>query len=218
MMNSRAYRQSSRVTDQKAKIAPENRLLSRMPVRRLDAEALRDSLLSVSGLLDRKQGGPPEEVIVHLNGLVEVIPNDHNQQRRSVYLQYRRTQIPSFMSAFDYPIMGPNCVSRTTSTVSPQALMLKNDKQVRSFSTAFARRILTSLDGQQSSKLNNTAARSQAVRLAYNMAMTRRPSPEEMKLGVEALALFQDSWQADEPALSSYCHTIFNSAAFLYVD
>ena len=64
MMNSRTYRQSSRITEDRWKHDPQNRLLSRMPLRRMNAEALRDSLLFVSGKLDDTPGGPPDFVTV----------------------------------------------------------------------------------------------------------------------------------------------------------
>ncbi len=122
IMNSRTYRQSSRITDQRRQLDPQNRLLSQMPLRRLDAEALRDSLLFVSGKLDDSPGGLPDAVSVNRDGLVSVNPTDGGGWRRSVYLQYRRTEIPTMMDTFDYPQMGPNCVARNVSTVSPQSL------------------------------------------------------------------------------------------------
>src|SRR5690606_4720557 len=122
-----------------------NRWLSRMPLTRMDAEALRDSLLAVSGRLDATPGGPPDPVSVDRDGLVSVYPTAGGGYRRSIYLQYRRTEIPTMMDTFDYPEMGPNCLSRNVSTVSPQSLMLMNNKHVREMAAAFAKRVLASL-------------------------------------------------------------------------
>src|SRR5690606_28644998 len=105
MMNSRTYRQSSRVSDDALRLDPQNRLLSRMPLRRMDAEALRDSLLRVSGQLDETAGGPPDPVSVDRDGLVSVDGSTEGGWRRSIYLQYRRTEIPTLMDTFDYPEM-----------------------------------------------------------------------------------------------------------------
>jgi hypothetical protein len=216
MMNSRAYRQASAVTDDAAKLDPQNRWLSRMPIRRLNAEALRDSMLHVSGRLDTTMGGSPDEVIVELDGLANVAPNEDGTQRRSIYLQYRRTAIPSLMAAFDYPPMGPNCITRNQSIVSPQALMLMNDQQVREFSRGFAKRVAKELG---SSDLSTARDRSDAVKAAYEMALSRSPSDAELAVGNAALQQFLEAWNGDAArTLETYCHTIFNSASFLYVD
>ena len=84
--------------------------------------------LAVSGQLDRSHGGP----FCGTDSL-----------RRSVYLQYRRTEIPSLMATFDYPEMGPNCIDRSISTVSPQSLMLMNNDHIRYLASEFAARVKT---------------------------------------------------------------------------
>ncbi len=210
IMNSRTYRQSSRVTDSHLEKDPQNRLVSRMPLRRMNAEALRDSLLFVSGQLEDSAGGPPDPVTVDRNGLVSVIPTTDGGWRRSVYLQYRRTEIPTMMDTFDYPEMGPNCVSRSISTVSPQSLLLMNNLHVRELAAAFADRV-ESIAGPDS-------ARDQ-VEAVYQLALSRYPSSEEMQIGVDALRELEAAWNGSgDGPLVSYCHTILNSAAFLYID
>ena len=141
IMNSQTYRQSSRVTEERRRLDPANRLLSRMSLRRLDAEAVRDSLLFVSGMLDGDPGGIPDAVTVDRDGQVHAFPTEGGGWRRSVYLQYRRTAIPTLMDTFDYPKMGPNCVSRSESTVSPQPLLLMNNGHVRELARRFAQRV-----------------------------------------------------------------------------
>jgi hypothetical protein len=210
MMNSQAYRQTSRITDDRQRLDPQNRLLSRMTLRRMNAEALRDSLLFVSGRLDDTPGGPPDPVSVDLDGLVSVIPTPDDRWRRSIYLQYRRTEIPSMMDTFDYPEMGPNCLSRNASTVSPQPLMLMNNEHVRELASSFASRVLKDADG------DSWDAR---IDLAYHLALSRSPSEAERRLGVETLQELVAQWQGQpRKAFESYCHTLLNSAAFLYVD
>ena len=209
IMNSRTYRQSSQVTERRRKLDPQNRLLSRMPLRRLDAEALRDSLLFTSGRLDPTPGGLPDSVSVDRDGLVSVVPTAAGQWRRSVYLQYRRTETPTMMDTFDYPPMGPNCLARNVSIVSPQALLLMNNSRVYQLAESFAARVLDAAGPKHEDQ----------VHTAYAMLLTRRPTPQEKQLGVSALQEFTAACDGDATAaLQTYCHTLINSAAFLYVD
>ena len=119
------------------------------------------------------------------------------------------------MDTFDYPEMGPNCVSRSVSVVSPQPLMLMNNARVRELATAFAERVL-SMQGEVASGSEDLNG---MVKLVYEMALSREPSSEEGRLGVDALKQLKADWgQQSRAALETYCHTILNSAGFLYVD
>jgi len=214
IMNSRTYRQSSRITEDRLNHDPSNRLISRMPLRRMNAEALRDSLLFVSGELDDSPGGPPDRVSVDHDGLVSVDSTADGRWRRSIYLQYRRTEIPTMMDTFDYPEMGPNCVSRSVSTVTPQSLMLMNNEHIHELAGAFAARVEEVL-GEQAIERNRGAQ----VETVYQLALSRFPSDAERAIGVETLKELESAWQgAPHAPLESYCHAILNSAAFLYVD
>jgi len=216
IMNSRTYMQSSRVTDERQKLDPQNRLLSRMPLRRMDAETLRDSLLFVSGTLDDRPGGRPDSVSVNRDGLVSVNPTSDGRWRRSVYVRYRRTEIPSMLETFDYPEMGPNCVARTVSIVSPQSLMMLNNEHVRELANALANRVQAIVSSQDPLRVDPDAAQVDTV---YQLALNRLPSDVERRIGIESLNRLQTEWQGDRhSALATYCHTILNSAAFLYVD
>jgi len=211
IMNSETYRQSSKVSELALEADPRGRLLSRMPLRRMNAEALRDSLHFVSGQLDLAGGGPPDTVSVDRNGLVSIDPTENGRWRRSVYLQYRRTEIPTMMDTFDYPEMGPNCLIRSVSTVSPQSLMLMNNDHIRELATEFAQRV-----DHLVAENSEPAARVDAV---YHLALSRSPSAEEREIGIDALRKLNAAWDGDsQGALESYCHTILNSAAFVYID
>jgi hypothetical protein len=213
IVTSRTYRQSNRITPVRRKLDPQNRLLSRMTLRRMNAEALRDSLLFVSGKLDDHPGGPPDPVSVDRDGLVTANATADGGWRRSVYLQYRRTEIPTMMETFDYPEMGPNCVARNVSTVSPQSLMLMNNQRVRQLAAAFALRVEDLLSAQGK---DDRGAR---IDLVYQLALSRPPRERERLLGIETLKELEAAWKEDRgAALETYCHTILNSAAFLYVD
>ncbi|MEO1994063.1 MAG: DUF1553 domain-containing protein [Planctomycetaceae bacterium] len=213
IMNSRTFRQSNSISLEKRKRDLQNRLLSRMPIRRMNAEALRDSLLFVSGKLQDASGGLPDTVSVDRNGLVTANPTADGLWRRSVYLQYRRTEISTMMGSFDYPEMGPNCVARNVSTVSPQSLMLMNNRLVHRLAAAFAERVSGMWDPEAGGDFD------ERIDLVYKLALSRLPSDAERSVGQQALRTLETHWKGDrQAALETYCHTIFNSAAFLYVD
>jgi hypothetical protein len=211
IMRSRSYRQSSHVTEKHLRLDPQNRLVSRMPLRRMDAESLRDSLLFVAGRLDTSAGGPPDPVSVDREGLVTVNPTGTGNWRRSIYAQYRRTEIPTMMGTFDYPEMGPNCVTRSVSIISPQSLMLLNNSRVRTLSKSFAARVRKQVGPE-----NDPGA---LVDTAYALAVSRPPDPQEREFGIATLRELQANGGGRSPAaLETYCHTVLNSAAFIYID
>ncbi len=128
LMTSSVYRQSSRRPDPEttpigATIDSDGALYSRFGVRRLDAETVRDRMLTACGRLDRTQFGPPVEVVEDFAGQVHV---KDDSARRSVYVQARRSKPVSLLAAFDAPVMSVNCDRRTISTVALQSLMLMN--------------------------------------------------------------------------------------------
>ena len=215
IMTSRTYRQQSVVSEEAVKADPANQLWSRMELRRIDAEALRDSLLFVAGKLDTTFGGLPDPIRVDRSGEVRVKQLSDNGWRRSIYSQYRRTEIPSMMATFDYPEMGPNCVSRSVSTVSPQSLMLLNNEEVRQLASDFAKRV----DAVCPERLTSSKSFEHHVRAAYRITFSREPKPDELKLASMSLEELAVAWDDDRQlALESFCHTLLNSAEFLYVD
>jgi mono/diheme cytochrome c family protein len=199
IMTSSTYRQASTVSEEAERIDPDNALLAHMPLRRMDAEALNDTLLLVSGRLDETRYGVAEPVLVRDDGLVTPIETDKGW-RRSIYVAQRRTEIPTILDNFDLPPMSPNCVERQESTVSLQALYLMNNAMVRRLADAIAERI-TREAGQ------DPKAEAEAL---YWLVLSRPPSGEEAKANLEMLAKTH--------SLPELCHTIFNSAAFLYID
>ncbi|MEZ5394455.1 MAG: PSD1 and planctomycete cytochrome C domain-containing protein [Bryobacterales bacterium] len=135
ILYSNAYRMQSRGTDANAEADPDNKLLSHMPVRRLEAEAIRDSLLAVAGTLSLEVGG--ESVPPHISayqdgrGKPESGPLDGNG-RRSIYIQARRNFLTPLFLAFDYPQPFATIGRRGVSAVPSQALMLLNTELVPS--------------------------------------------------------------------------------------
>ena len=214
MLTSRTYRQSSRVTSEALRLDPSGELLSRMPLRRMEAEALRDSLLFIAGRLDLAQFGKPDDVDVRADGMV-LSTGKRGAWRRSIYVLQRRTKMPTILDSFDYPQMGPNCLQRGESIVAPQALHLLNNEMVYELAQHFASRVRREAGDD---------SRSQIERI-HEIAWARPPRGEEFELAVETLKQLTQRWafQADVQdaparALVNYCHAIMNSAAFLYVD
>ncbi|MFM9117127.1 MAG: DUF1553 domain-containing protein, partial [Planctomycetota bacterium] len=156
LMTSTAYRQSSRRSERAEAVDPDNRLLSRMSVRRVEAEVLRDSILSASGMLVERAFGSPVPVAPDDVGMVTVGKDSRDsagrptndsrtmggqEYRRTIYVQVRRTWPLSMLEAFDAPTLSPNCELRLTSTVAPQSLLLMNNEFLLSQSELVARRV-----------------------------------------------------------------------------
>jgi hypothetical protein len=140
LVTSATYRQSSEVSADRFAMDPKNRLLSRGPRFRMDAEMLRDSALAVSGLLVEKIGGPSvkpyqpaglwEEVAMPESNTRTYVP-DHGEglYRRSVYTFWKRSSMPPDMEAFDAPSRESICPRRVRTNTPLQALVTMNDTQ-----------------------------------------------------------------------------------------
>ena len=172
IMLSAAYALSSRHRQENFEKDPRNRLLWRMnPVQRLDAEALRDTILAVSGRLDRKPGGPPA-------------PPDDKHRRRALYATVSRTQPDRTMALFDFP--DPNAHSdRRSVTVGPmQRLFFLNSPFVMEQAEALARRLAR--ESPQGGRAR--------IRRAYSLLYGRPPDPSEIRMGLEYLDGEKDPW------------------------
>ncbi len=211
IMTSAAYRQSSVVTDERAQLDPGNILLSRMPLRRMDAEEVHDSVLQIAGALKTGQFGSPDPVTVRNDGYVSA-KTDDGSARRSVYLRHRRKEMPTILETFDLPQMNPNCAERKPSTIVTQPLHLLNDGVIHQLAGKFAERIAREAEGDLTDQ----------IRLAYRIALTREPSEAEVQSAQEFIRTLEAGWKSDktprERALTDFCHALINSAAFLYID
>ncbi|MFQ3592320.1 MAG: DUF1553 domain-containing protein, partial [Gemmataceae bacterium] len=152
IVNSATYRQGNSVLPDNQVANPHNTLLWRQVPRRLEAEAIRDSLLAVAGTLERRMGGP---------GTLKP-----DMPRRSLYFFQKRSQMNPMMMIFDAPDASVGIEARTTTTIAPQALLLMNSPVVRQAARAFAARL-------------NGLSDEQAVQHAYRLAVGRTPSREE---------------------------------------
>jgi len=222
IMLSAVYQQSSRLADtthaERARTEdPDNRLLSRKPLRRLEAEALRDSILAVAGRLDRSLEGPP----VMLNALPDglQVAEQVGANRRSVYLLARRTWPLTFMGAFDFPNIDTTCTRRTPSATPIQSLALMNSEFVLGSAAAAARRALD-LVAATPTDIDSL------VRHTYSLALARIPTGEELDLAREHLDQQQRLYaranasaeEAFEKSVESLAHMLISSNEFLYVD
>ena len=222
IMTSAAYRQSSQASNQALESDPDNVLLSRFPLRRLDSDALRDSILKAAGRLDETSFGPPVAVKVMPDNetITEAGAKGH---RRTIYLTVRRTRPISLLETFDAPFLNPNCVKRAQSTVPSQALELLNSDLLRETSRYMAGRILDAAGESEEAQ----------VERLYVLTLARPPSTEEKTRAVSALEAMGKEWtrrleenppaepvrrRAQWLALATLCHTVLNSAEFLYVE
>jgi hypothetical protein len=182
---SATYRQAMRAAP--AAADPENRLLGGWPRRRLEAEAIRDGMLAVSGRLDATVGGPLMTVLNRTYATGGNAPPDIAKQmhydtpRRSLYLPVVRNALYDFLAVFDYPEPGMLTGRRSQTTVAPQALYLMNSAFVQTQAGAFAER----LTGDDAAKIQQ----------AYESVYSRRPTEAETKAALAFLA-------ADEAALT----------------
>ena len=222
IMTSEVYRQSSRVDPLVASADPENLLLSRMPMRRMEAEMLHDSILRVTGRLDGTRFGRPARVTKNDSGEI-VADGTEKGWRRAVYLLKKRRLPVTLLEVFDAPKLAPNCTERRASTVAPQALQMMNGETQIEHSRYLAGRLIDTHPGQP---------RDQAAAL-YRTVLSRPPTAKETQAAQVDLAALNGHWLAhlEETrhagprkstaawmALGSYAHALLNSAEFLYID
>ena len=222
MMRSAAYRQSSRVGDAAAAKDPDNKLLSRMPMRRMSAEVLYDSVLRATGRLDATRFGPPDPVTTKESGEI-VVEGTEAGWRRAIYVLKRRKTPATLLDVFDLPQLNPNCVERSQSTVATQALQMMNGGTVRDHARYLAGRVMDEFPGD----------RERQVERLYLRTLTRRATEDELESALGALDGLAGQWRGhfenenhDAPreftgrwsALGSLAHALLSSAEFLYVD
>jgi mono/diheme cytochrome c family protein len=222
IVTSEAYRQTSYIDPKALAADPENELLSRMPLARMDAETLYDSLIATTGRLDPTLFGEP--VDVKITPEKEVVVNGTPAGfRRAIYVLHRRQTPMSLLDAFDEPAMTPNCTERRRSNVATQALDMMNGSQTWELARYMAGRIIDEAPDSESKQ----------IELIYTRAFARKPTADELKIGQAAIAIFRKEWPArlaadnqDAPrqptanwmALANYCHAILNSAEFSFID
>ena len=221
ILNSDTWRQSTTHAnhEQYSQTDSSNRLLWRADRRRLDAEALRDSLLAAAGQLDLRIGGVSFRPTISpeaLEGLSRKASAwtespAEEQNRRSVYIYMKRHLLPPLMTTFDLCDTTVPNAKRDVTTVAPQALALLNSSFSHDQSSDLATRIVS----VAKSPLEQS-------KLAWRFALGRKATPRELTLGkahIDTQKLrFRDDKDPERLALSSLCHVLFNSNEFIYVD
>jgi len=197
IMTSSVYKQSSRYDEAKAKVDRDNKLCWRVPPRRLEAEIIRDSLLSVSGVLDPKMFGP---------GTL-----DESSKRRSIYFTVKRSKLIPMMTIFDAPEALSGMSERPTTTIAPQALYLLNNPQVRGYALNFAKRIAA----------NDKVSLEAAVKSGYQIALGRPPNRDELADSVDFVNRQLRTYTAADrrqQALADFCQVLMCLNEFVYVE
>jgi hypothetical protein len=215
-----------------ARIDPENKLLWRMNLRRLEAEIVRDSILAVSGALDRTMGGLPVPITTPADGLsmAKAEPTPTSPFRRSLYILARRIYPLKFLELFDAPIMAVNCTERMTSATPLQSLALLNSEFLLAESGRMAARVVaeTAAAPQTGDAPATAAAGAESLRIerAYHLAYGRPPSAAEAARALTFLteqtndhvAAGRPAVEAVPAALADLCQMLLASNEFLHVE
>ena len=234
LVMSTAYRQASTRTPELDRIDPENRLLGRMPLRRLEAEIIRDSVLSVAGGASDRMYGPPVQVLPDEVGQIVVGSGERDgngiligksdglgdsTSRRSIYVQVRRSMPLGMLEPFDIASTARNCEVRGLSTAAPQSLLLMNSSLILQESQRFARRVVAEAGDDPAAQVrrawwlafgeaadDSVVSRASAFLEAQRVHFAGKPSAEKDPLPppVQSLAVF--------------CQSLLCSNRFLYVD
>ena len=212
LVMSATYQQATQGESQTLAADPSNIWLSRMSLRRLESEALRDSILTASGKLNRQLGGPgikpqlPAELIPasQRNKWPLIKEEQPEHWRRSVYIYSKRQLLMPMMELFDAPTTTDSCAVRSQSVVPTQALVLMNDQFVESQAGFLARRVL------------DQASEGQSVPLMFQFTLGRLPSAEQLEQAEQFVRMRRN---ASDPvsALTDLAHVIFNSSEFLHI-
>ena len=231
ILQSSTYRQSMHHPqfDRFQKIDPENRFYWRWDMLRLEAEAIRDSVLAVSGRLNPIMGGPgffPRIDKDLLEGAVTWFepspPEERN--RRSLYMYQQRSLVLPFVKVFDGTQMDESCAAREVTTVTPQVFALFNSKFAHEQSLELARRIIREVGEDPEEQIKRT----------FQLTLQRSPTPIERADGLEFLVNGETSHRDGpisndrgysaarsrngEAALANLCLAMFNLNEFIYIE
>ena len=197
IMLSSTYQQSTKPRPE-LRMDPENRLWARANVRRLEAEAIRDTLLSVAGTLDRTVGGPP----------LRKPGEDALSRRRAIYMMTNRSDKSGFRFLYDAADPENIVDQRTVSTVAPQSLFLLNDPFMQEQTRALAERLLATPD----------RTNEQRITQAYELLYGRVPRAAELALGLAFVHKHAGADSAQHAAWQEYCQVLLCANELIYLD
>jgi hypothetical protein len=197
IVTSATYRQSFSRDERAAKVDPENRWLGRYPARRLDAETIRDAMLTISGRLNLALGGPsfrPFRIRIFNSTFYDLIDEErHEWNRRSIYRMHIQSAKDPILECFDVAEPSVRTPKRVVTTTPLQALALMNSRFVLAQADAMTRRIQTASD---------------PIGLAYQLVYSRPPHDEERRRAEKLVR---------EAGMSSLCWVLLNSSEFVYL-
>jgi hypothetical protein len=213
-MASAVYQEDSQIDSAKMASDPAGKLFWRHPRRRLEAETIRDAILSVSGALDTTMYGAGSL--------------DDQMRRRGIYFTVKRSKLVPMMVIFDAPDALSGIAARASTTIAPQALLLMNNTLVRDAARRFGQRIDAG-DVAGGSILGSFAAGgggnlASLVERGYRTALARPASTDELADGVEFLTGQIEAYQSDgrsnarELALTDFCQVLIGLNEFVYVE
>jgi hypothetical protein len=208
---SQTYQQQSRRRAKHDQIDPENALLARVNLRRLEAEAIRDALLSVSGKLNPALGGPSSPVSANGEGKA-VLGGDKG--RRSVFVEVQRRLPLNMLETFDQPVMTPNCNHRRQTTVAMQALWFLNDAELVAYADSLAKSL------REESEFVSVQLTNLSLRLFSKPPTAAELQAWERHLAEQRALFVQQGEKSDvnHRALASLCQVLLASNRFIYVD
>lgn len=215
-----------------SEIDPANNLLWRMTPQRLEAEVLRDAMLAVSDTLNLQAGGPgfrpyiaPEANLAR-NIKGESYPKDAKDdattRRRSVYMFHKRLIPYPMFQAFDRPDLMTSCARRQNTTVAPQAMVILNDRFVRSVARDFAKLLVSKQTGKSVS--SEQFKLKPVIEQAFETSFARLPTNREIETSIqfiEAQTKARTERAEQDPrseALTDFCQSLFGLNEFIYVD
>jgi mono/diheme cytochrome c family protein len=210
MMLSNTYQMSSEYSAKSFEADPENILLWRMPRRRLEAEAVRDGIMTVSGGLTPSNGGSilkykDRQYVANTSKGGDI---DYDKPVRAVYIPVVRSSLYDVFRAFDLPDPSSSNGDRDATVVAPQALFMMNSSVMLQHSLKLAERLMTNAP--------DDAAR---IREAYESALARPPSSKEIDDGLTFVARMEREWKGDrKKAWQSFCKSLLSSNEFLYLN
>jgi hypothetical protein len=217
-MLSQTYQMSGRYDAKAALIDPENRLHWRFARRRLEAEAIRDSILAVSGQLDRTQGGTLLNFKdrEYVTSTANADPVNYRSLRRALYLPVVRSALYEVYTAFDFGDPTVMNGDRASTTVAPQSLFMMNSPLVLEQTKAMATNLLAQKERDDEGR----------VRYAYELCYGRPPKAAEIGLFREALARLDVAYTPLEPkpearrlrVWQSLCKALIAASEFIYID
>jgi len=209
---SAVYRQSSRSRDEAQAVDPENRLLWRYRLRRLDAEAIRDAMLTVTGELNTHMYGPSVWAQNDVTGEAVISERLRHGPPRSVYVQQRRSQTYTMLAMFDAPAMSQTCSQRDNSTTPSQSLFLLNSDFFQRRAAIVSKRLRPAAGVPEEQRIHST----------FCSVLRRPPSVDEMAATKQFIQSQGQLAAADKrPSASVWadlCQMIFASNAFLYIE